>query len=368
MEESNLSNNKIKIGARILSDKALEKLLPSNHDIDNQISSIRESARSYNSIRKSNKDKENWDREFDRHFNNIFSILGGRGSGKTSVLLTMKYKIMEKHSKVDIILPLVVPEKIGTKGSILECIMGLLGDVVEKIQNDNKDIDSRKIFNTESCRKQDTSKLVEKYNELLRQYTYTQLDYKQILIDQYEGFKDYIDNIKNILDSDQKLIVKFEEFIEELLDEKRKLNQEQGKEPIIFVFFDDVDLSTERCTEVLNIILRYLSHHNIVVFVAGNYKTFSEVITINNLENDKLLNNQMEKCFFSETIIDSETALDTRKILTQDFLKKILPPAFRYYMPIMDEKAKAKFIFSTEEDNCDKKNSNKNDEKKDAIA
>ncbi|MCB2300274.1 hypothetical protein [Clostridium tagluense] len=358
-----MDNSKMKIGARILSEVALKKLLPSNHDIDNQILSIRKSAGSYNLIKESNKDNEIWDREFDRHFNNIFSILGGRGSGKTSVLLTMKYKIMNEYSKADIILPLIVPEKIGTTGSLLECIMGLLGDVVDKIENDRKNSQSSKWSNSESCRKQDGSRLVEKYNELLKQYTYTQIDYKQILINQYEGFKDYIDNIKNILDSDQKLIVKFEEFIEELLKEKRKLNQEKNNEPIIFIFFDDVDLSTGRCTEVLNIILRYLSHPNIVVFVAGNYKTFSEVITINTLNNDKLLNEQMEKCFFSETIIDSETALDTRKILTQDFLKKILPPAFRYYMPVMSEKEKAEFIFSTEEDNYNYEISNNFDEK-----
>lgn len=344
----------MKIGARILSDAALNKLLPSNKDIDNQILSIRESAKSYNSIKENNKDNEIWDREFDRHFNNIFSILGGRGSGKTSVLLTLKYKIMNEYSKGDIILPLIVPEKIDTSGSILEWIIGLLGDIVDKTENPLKDKAYKSEYNYESCRKKDKLSLVEKYNELVKQYTYTRVDdYKKILIDQYEGFKDYIDNVKNILDSDQKLIVKFEEFIEELLKKKRNLASE--KEPIIFIFFDDVDLSTGRCTEVLNIILRYLSHPNIVVFAAGNYKTFSEVVTINTLFKDNLLNQQMDKCFFSETMIDSETALDNRKILTQDLLKKILPPAFRYYMPVMGEREKAEFIFSTEEDNEDKK-------------
>lgn len=353
-----LDNDRVKIGSRILSTEALDKLLPSNQDIYGQVSSIRKIAESCKqakeSNKESNKEKKIWDREFDRHYNNIFSILGGRGSGKTSVLLTLKYEIMNKYSKGDIILPLIVPEKIENSGNILECIMGLLGDEVDYIAEEIKKTYAYNDNRTENiygrCRKQNDTEIKKSYNELLKQFTFTKSDeYKRILINQYEGFKDYIDNVRNTLDSDQKLIVKFEEFIEVLIAEKRKLCQK--KEPMIFIFFDDVDLSAVKCIEVLNIILRYLSHPNIVVFVAGDYKTFSEVITINALHKDNLLNEQMKVKFLSETSIENISALDSRKILTEDFLKKILPPAFRYYMPIMNDRQKAEFKFSTEEDN-----------------
>jgi len=372
MENSNFKNSKVRIGARILGDKALDKLLPSNKNIIEQIEDTRRSAQLYNLIKLDSSKQEKWDREFDRHFNNIFSILGGRGSGKTSVLLTMKYIITEKYKKknennANIILPLIVPEKMGSTSDILGSIIGFLGDEIENIKNEEKNRNKSYLYNgTEtflSCRKNIIDVIDEKYNDLLKQYMYTKQDYRTILIDQYDGFMDYVKNAKNILDSDQKLIVKFEEFTEELLNTKRNLNNLDSRnldsrsleknEPLIFIFFDDVDLSTERCSEILNVILRYLSHPNIIVFVTGNYRTFSEVLTINALKKDDLLNEQMGKCFFSETIKDIESALEVRKILTQDLLKKILPPAFRYNMPIMDERSKAGFIFSTEADNDD---------------
>lgn len=369
-----MNNSNVRIGARILSENALNKLLPSNKNIEKQIENTRERAFLHKSIRQINSNtkdsKEKWDREFDRHFNNIFSILGGRGTGKTSVLLTMKYKITNENNR-DIILPLIVPEKMGKTSDILGSIIGFLGDEVQALKNSI--IRHRKYLCGENemfqkCKNGDITTLEEKYNELLKQYMYTKTDYREILINQYEGFSDYVNNAKNILDSDQKLIVKFEEFIEELLKEKCKLNNGEliEKEPLIFIFFDDVDLSSERCMEILNVILRYLSHPNLIVFVTGNYRTFSEVLTINNLKKDQLLNEQMEKCFFSETVKDIESALDVRKTLTQDFLKKILPPAFRYNMPMMDEKSKVEFIFSTEEDNEKKKSDSEPNEKKES--
>ncbi|MDM0487472.1 hypothetical protein QTH65_01125 [Clostridium perfringens] len=345
-----LEYDKVKIGSRILSNESLDKLIPANKDIDNQLLAIRKIASNRKSSKINKKNIEFWDREFDRHYNNIFSVLGGRGSGKTSVLLTLKHQIMENYCNQDIILPLIVPEKIENSGNILECIIGLLGDIVDELEGYGYDtmMDSEPY---KSCIKNKDNKLRDVYNELIKQFTYTQNDdYKNILINQYEGFNDYIENIRNTLDSDQKLIVDFEKFIEILIEEKRKIC-ENDIEPMIFIFFDDVDLSAIKCIEVLNIILRYLSHPNIVVFVAGDYKTFSEVITINSLYKDNLLNEQMNVDFLGNTDSNKISALERRKIMTEDFLKKILPPAFRYYMPIMNEEQKAEFKFSTEEEN-----------------
>lgn len=348
-----MENNRVKIGARILSQAALDELLPANRNIGGQIDEIRKAALEFNEREKKD---EKWDKEYDRHFNNIFSILGIRGSGKTSVLLTMKYKLTKNQyeNDNDIILPLVVPEKMEKTCDILGFLVGLFGDVIEDIENNANDYRQNKVF--ENCKKKDTSPLKEKYNELLRHYCYTNPQYREILINQYEGFSDYVNQARNILDSEQKLLIKFEEFIEELIGAKRMINKgklpknntEFKREPLIMLFFDDVDLSTERCAEVLNIILRYLSHPNLVVFIAGNYNTFSEILTINALKRDGLLNRQMAIHFLGNAFSNSENALQVRQTLTQDLLKKAMPPAFRYDLPIMDENAKADFIYSTE--------------------
>lgn len=346
-------NNRVKIGARILSKDQVDKLLPSNGNIMNQIAYIRNVANSERNSKNVTSKKKNWDREFDRHFNNIFSILGGRGSGKTSVLLTMKYRIQYLPGETDIILPLIVPEKMGKVSEVLGCILGLLGDIVEEYDKFDINVyegkrERKDVF--EDCRKKKSNILKEKYYDLLKQHRYTHADYRHILVKEYVGFSDYVSNSSHVLDSDQKLVVKFEEFIEELLKFKKIDNNKLGnkEEPLIFIFFDDVDLSTDRCAEVLNVILRYLSHSNIIVFVAGNYLTFSEVLTINALKKDNLLNSEMKEVFYKEKINEQKNALNIRMELTQDLLKKAMPPTYRYNMPLLDEKAKAEFEYATE--------------------
>ncbi len=149
---------------------------------------------------------------------------------------------------------------------------------------------------------------------------------------------------------------RFRAFIDELLETKRK---DDGKEPLLFVFFDDVDLCSERCTEILELILRYLSHAGVIVFIAGNYNTFSENVTIDYLRKDGLLavcggdTKILEKSFvFANNLGDNEKelqALNIRKKLSYDYLKKLMPPALRYEMPRLSESQRKKFRFTQKE-------------------
>ncbi|MDU3802258.1 hypothetical protein [Paraclostridium bifermentans] len=363
----NKSNN-VKIGARVLSEEALNKLLPTNNNIHSQIKKMREAAAENNNVKNKheamlckvhNNIGKCRDREYDRHFNNTISLLGERGSGKTSAMLTIKHTIdIDNRYKGDIVMPIIVPEKMGDSSDVLGWTIGLFGNIIENIESDiytnheSKFIEDNRFFR--NCRKLEKSALSEKYKELLYYYTYTNNDYRKILLDNYEGLNSYINKSKNILSSEQELSIKFEKLIDEILDVKRKINKNIHSnliEPLIFIFFDDVDLSTERCMDLLNVILRYLANSNIVTFVSGNYKTFLEVITINNLKKEGLLNKQKESCFYLEKNNNGITALESRKVLAIDILKKILPPALRYYFPQIKNKDKIGFTYSTEDDN-----------------
>lgn len=362
----NKSNN-VKIGARVLSEKALDKLLPTNNNIYSQIEKMREAAVENNNVKNKHEAfnkkymSRNRDREYDRHFNNTISLLGERGSGKTSAMLTIKHKIdIDDQYKGDIIMPIIVPEKMGDSSDVLGWTIGLFGNIIENLENEiykyneTEFITDKRFF--ENCKKLDNSTLSKKYKDLLYYYTYTNNDYRKILLDNYEGLNSYINKSKNILSSEQELSIKFEELIDEILDVKRIINKKKNIrqdliEPLIFIFFDDVDLSTDRCMDLLNVILRYLSNSNIVTFVSGNYKTFLEVITIHNLKKEGLLNEQKDSCFYPENDNYGLTALSSRQLLTIDILKKTLPPALRYYFPTIKDKDKINFTYSTEEDN-----------------
>lgn len=353
----------IKIGARVLSKDALHTLLPSNENIFKQIKSIRYMANHVYEEKENhckNKNRNNNYKEFDEQFNNVFSILGGRGSGKTSALLTIKHRIMDKN-KQDIVLPLIVPENMGENSDVLGWLFAQFEKEVTNLEKSLKQnyknqeelnclIKVNEYF--EECRLKEKTFLSKTFDELIKHYKFINSDYREIMLKQYDTLNSYVKNSKNILAPEDELVIKFEEFIYEMLKVKKACNEiesihyssEQEKQPLIFVFFDDVDLSNHRCVEVLDVILRYLSNANIVTFVAGNYDTFSEIITINNLDKDKLLNINLDTAFFRE-----KTCLEVRQELTQDILKKVIPPALRYHVPLFSNEAKAKFTYYKDE-------------------
>lgn len=362
--------NQVKIGSRVLSKDAFDMLLPNNQEIFNRIENIRKFASESSKYKKKCKNQyiSYINREFERNNNNVFSIFGGRGSGKTSVLLTIKNKLTNdiiNKNKCDIMMPLIIPENMGESSDILGWVICAFEKVIKDIENyiySNNDYNqySNNDYNNfgrfeffKNCRKNDNNILREKFGQLLKYYTYINKDYRQILNANYDGFKDYKDKTKEIVNAERELLNKFEEFIDILIDVKKYIHK-NNEEPLIYIFFDDVDLCTERCLEIINIIQKYLSNQNIVVFVSGDYSTFTETITVNLLKKDGLLE-KCEQYFDKEKSIGGRNALDLRKQLAQDILKKVFPPAYRFKLLILNNKAKAAFRFSKLE-NIDKDN------------
>lgn len=339
---SNEILSQVKIGARILDEESIKVLLPNVDSIYTNIEKMREVAKHNNS--RNNKERS---REYNRYYNNVISVLGGRGSGKTSALLTVKDKLdFSTEYENDIKMPIIVPEKMGNTSDVLGWTIGLFENIIKDI---NEDIDNKKDkFKNDSnyfkgCRKLDANILDIKFNELLEYYTYSNESYRNILLNNYDGFRDYIKKSRNLLAPEQELACKFNELVDEIIKAKKNL---EDKEPLIFMYFDDVDLSPERCMEVLNVILRYLSHSNIVTFIAGDYNIFSEVITISNLTKENLLNGPKDMYFYMDEDNGGMTALESKKLLTQDLLKKVMPPAMRFYIPKLSNYNKSQFKFS----------------------
>lgn len=352
-----VEKNRVKIGARALSEDALGNLLPNNKEISNRIKNIRQFAWKYKKEKEELSKGKDWyqnylAKELDRNQNNIFSILGGRGSGKTSVLLTIKNRLTNQNTN-DIMLPLIIPENMGDSSDILgwticafEKNIKDIEDYVEKNLDYNK---CPKFGFFKNCRKNEKNILREKFGELLKYYTYINKEYRQLLNVFYDGFNEYKEKTKEVINAERELLNKFEEFIDTLIEVKKEVHKIE-EEPLIYIFFDDVDLCTERCLEIVNMILKYLSNPNIVVFVSGDYSTFSETLTINLLKKDGLLMNCQD--YFDKEERGKE-ALNVRKQLAKDILKKALPPAYRFKMPTFNNKAKADFKFSTSEDDRD---------------
>ena len=98
-----------KVGIKILDDNKLENIFPMYKSLKNKIDDCRKAAytQRYQSIKKHY--------QYNYMYDNVFSILGDRGTGKTSVAFTLK-EIIEKESKTknhyDTVLPIIIPEAI----------------------------------------------------------------------------------------------------------------------------------------------------------------------------------------------------------------------------------------------------------------
>lgn len=346
---------KINISARVLGEEQLKNILPEYGNIEKMIESIRSYAQEYN--KKKNLYDNSYEsflkKELCRNNNNVFSILGDRGSGKTSALLTIKNKLTVKN-ETDIMLPLIIPEDMGEGSYILGwtiCSFEKILDNIESCVYNNWNKDNCKFNFFKNCRKYEKNDLRKSFDELLKYYTYANKEYRDILSNNYDGINDYKEKTKEVINAERELLNRFEEFIDILIAVKKDINNSEI-EPLIYIFIDDIDLNTCKCLEIVNMILKYLCNVNIVVFVSGDYQSFSEAITISLLKREGILNN-VDTCFSDRTFKGRKTALQTKKILAQDILKKVLPPAYRMYMPKLTNRQKAEFIYSTSEENLE---------------
>ena len=360
-----------------MSDKSMEILLPNYKNVYSQIKEIRQNSK----ILKENlKNKElkcivEKEPEFVKHHNNVFSILGERGSGKTSVLLTIKHKIMqiiegirvENGNEVeyegienDIVLPIIVPQDMDEDSDSLGWIIGFFAKLVDEVeyefQNNINTFEYKENMTCSICKNEQYSVRKEKINyvkeafqEVKKSYFLRKDEYKKSLTD--VGAKtEYVDLNAETLSKDIQLSSSFKKFIDEYIEYKMNQKRNQQIEPLIYIFFDDVDISTKKCLNVLETIIRFLSHSNIVIFVSGNYTTFEETIVINYLEQDGILNSKLlENNFSTEDDGQNKNALKIRQELAYDYLKKVLSPALRYELKKIENEDKMNFKYNSED-------------------
>lgn len=173
-----LNNPNYKIGIKELTIQQLRAGLPNYDQLLCKIQEIRDESKN---IDKSQLEKNPFET---LKYDNIFSILGGRGAGKTSVLFTMYKKFMEYEH--NIMVPIVMPELLDNNESIISWILSAieecLNGIEHKIQNVfDKCTDStsyKKMCNDydffDRCVFNKNNKLRKKFNELKQVFYYNE--------------------------------------------------------------------------------------------------------------------------------------------------------------------------------------------------
>lgn len=294
--------HKNKIGARNLTTAEAKLILPAYKHIYDQIDQFREEKESRPNEMKAKGEYTN------QKTNNI-GIIGVRGAGKTSILKTIKATLEKKSEYQDIILPIIVPENMSESSTLMATILGMLSEFIKNRDQERKN----------GCIEKDP--LNKCCDEAIKQYTYIQKEYRSILLREYTTENDYVKSSAEVFNSDIEFIKKFNQLISFLVNP----NNETDNKNLLFLFIDDIDLSTYRCTDVVKTLLSYLSNENIVTIISGDLNTFEEALTLDFLRRDNVLDGDV-----LNSAIGENTILKSKQDLAYECLKKILPPAYRY--------------------------------------
>lgn len=274
---------------------------------------------------------------------NVISILGNRGAGKTSMLFTIMDKL-KKDCIGDHFVPVIIPEMITASSEILGLILGYLKKIVDELTSPGE--------NSWCAEESNGSKLKNVYDDIINDYGKITSEFRKNLEVRQTTVVDFIRMKQDSLSFELNIRDRLIKFWDRLIAELQKRNKKgHHKDPFIFFFFDDIDLSPERCEEVLSTIYRYLKHPNIVVFVAACYDTLVEALTISYLKKDNLLYQDLLRQDYvngnsPENTEAFNNALFTKNRLAKECILKVLPSHSRYNISKIQNNRKLDFIFS----------------------
>ena len=349
MEERNTSNNGFyKVGIRLLSLVQLENIFPNYQDLLDRIESYREMA-DYGL--KGRADHYQYNLMYD----NVFAIFGKRGTGKTSVAFTLQ-NILEKDKK-NMVLPIIIPEVVPDECSALVWLFAIIRAKVEEMERENAE---RKRKGKDSywanCHYQEREKapLTQRLDEL-QGLLFAGKYNPSGEVSYYRAVEN---SAKQVLNS-YKFSCEVTKFWDAWVEELKKCNGDDTKNPLIFFIFDDVDLEPQKVTELLSIIIKYLSHPNLIVLTTADEELFLEVIE-NNLDKAigrlpkewriYLSNSQGRQWRFWDDEEDGgEHEGDLIAQTSRMYLGKVLPTSTRYYLKLF-ESAQQKQQFRLEEE------------------
>lgn len=297
-------------------------------------------------------------------YDNVFAILGGRGSGKSSVIQSLwEYLQHGEHSR-DIILPIIIPEAISDPHcSILGWIMAMAEQVIDSIEEQLRGLENKRggawvcehlprdpMGFFKDCHLQHNNRLRERYESLKRDcipdlasaaaFSYDDMVGLQVHLSQ----KQYalVRNLNRFWED----VTTYWKMIK-ILQAQETGREEEPVQPLIILMFDDVDLVPERSLELLNSTFQYFTNPNIVLILTAAEKVLEQVIWTKMLE--RMLGSHYESLFTdfykTERMGEDRTgklSLGSIDGMAREYYDKVVPPANRYhlrrYLTIADRK------------------------------
>lgn len=353
-----------KVGIKILSDIQLKNVLPSYGNLFAKIENCRKVA-SAELVSEEHKDRHY---QYNFMYDNVFSILGKRGTGKTSVAFTLREEIRKRQeaANYDVVLPLVIPEVIPENCTILGWLLAIVKEQISELEEDIQKLEKKR--NGDKSPSQfgyygnwkDRDSLTDKLDEISQMFfagSYNpsnESSYHRAIDNSIQQAEDYYNFAKKIVEL-------WDKWIERILEYYRMETKGQSAPicPMIYFVFDDVDLAPDKISELLSVIIKYLSHPNLIVIVTAEENLFLQVIE-NQLDKKigriprewreylSLHADNRFELWNSNVKVNEMSNEDVVNQTAAMYLGKVLPPSTRYYLRLFHT-AKEKQNFYVEE-------------------
>lgn len=268
-----------------------------------------------NKITKFKEDDKNYI-EIHKRYNDTITILGSRGSGKTSFLMSILQRY-NGHDDIEII-ELIDPTLIEEKGHIFLTLISLITDKVEKKISKNecdpccKEYRQRKSWD-------------DKLKRLAAGLPSIEIDNASL----YSNWHDPEHVMRKGLDA-VKAAKELEENFNRIVEEALNV---LGKKAFL-IAFDDIDVNFNNGWKVLETIRKYLTSPRIITLLSGDLKLFSKAIRKYQWKNfgNELLTWEGEKLERIEKYDELVTEIESQ------YMQKIMKAPNRIHLLTIGEK------------------------------
>ena len=250
-------------------------------------------------------------------YNDTITILGARGSGKTSFLRSVLNHYNNKENPNIEILSLVDPTLIEEKGHIFLTLISLINSKVEEAISKAECNPCSKEHQNRSCWEKQMKKLA-------AGLPYIGIDNNSL----YSNWHDPEHVMKKGLEC-VKAAKELEENFEKVVKYALKI---LGKKAFL-IAFDDIDVNFDKGWQVLETIRKYLTSPHIITLLSGDIKLFSKAIRKNqwNSFGNNLLTYEGEKLKRIDQFDDMVTELESQ------YLQKIMKTPNRIHLLTIGE-------------------------------
>ena len=345
-----------KVGVKYLDERQIENTFP---DYPALLERIRDQRQIADYVARL--PKKEFEHRQTQMYDNVYAILGGRGTGKSSVLLTLREQLQKESNGQDIIFPIITPEVIiGNNCSIIGWIMSVAEEMVTQIErriqaeaDKNSRLVSDMLMETKmdffkDCHFHKGNKLREHYQALMRDCIQDDIPLSSYSFDEMVGLRVHLSH------KHYNLIQKLNSFWYEMADswrllnkvEKMRTNQETAvSQPLLILLFDDIDLVPERSMELLSTTFQYFTNPNIVLVLTAAEKMLKRVIWMKMLErlSGSNYNSLLVDFFQKQTVqmlVESERGNEQTEgfslafvdRMEMEYYDKVIPPSSRFYL------------------------------------